>query len=67
MAAGHDPFVDLKGNAPRIVNTVDVGQYVEGLAFSSDGNYLAVIRRPARIWRQAIRSITITVYWSFSA
>ena len=35
--------VDLKGNAPRIVNTVDVGQYVEGLAFSSDGNYLAVI------------------------
>jgi DNA-binding beta-propeller fold protein YncE len=35
--------VDLKGNAPRIVNTIDVGQYVEGLAFSSDGNYLAVI------------------------
>ena len=35
--------VDLKGNAPRIVNTVDVGQYVEGLAFSDDGNYLAVI------------------------
>jgi DNA-binding beta-propeller fold protein YncE len=35
--------VDLKGKAPRIVNTVDVGQYVEGLAFSDDGNYLAVI------------------------
>ena len=36
-------IVDLKGKAPRIVNTVDVGQYVEGLAFSNDGNYLAVI------------------------
>ena len=36
-------IVDLKGKAPRIVNTVDVGQYVEGLAFSDDGNYLAVI------------------------
>jgi DNA-binding beta-propeller fold protein YncE len=35
--------VDLKGKAPRIVNTADVGQYVEGLAFSDDGNYLAVI------------------------
>ena len=35
--------VDLKGKAPRIVNTVDVGQYVEGLTFSNDGNYLAVI------------------------
>src|SRR5499427_1606990 len=35
--------VDLKGKAPRIVNTVDVGQYIEGLAFSEDGNYLAVI------------------------
>ena len=35
--------VDLKGKAPRIVNTVDVGQYVEGLAFSNDGGYLAVI------------------------
>ena len=35
--------VDLKGKAPRIVNTVDVGQYIEGLAFSDDGNYLAVI------------------------
>lgn len=35
--------VDLKGKAPRIVSTVDVGQYIEGLAFSNDGNYLAVI------------------------
>ena len=35
--------VDLKGKVPRIVNTVDVGQYVEGLAFSDDGNFLAVI------------------------
>jgi DNA-binding beta-propeller fold protein YncE len=35
--------VDMKGKAPRIVSTVDVGQYVEGLAFSDDGNFLAVI------------------------
>ena len=35
--------VDLKGKAPRIVNTVDVGQYIESLTFSNDGNYLAVI------------------------
>jgi DNA-binding beta-propeller fold protein YncE len=35
--------IDLKGKAPRIVRTVDVGQYVEGVAFSPDGNYLAVI------------------------
>ena len=35
--------VDLKGKTPRIVSTVDVGQYLEGLAFSDDGNYLAVI------------------------
>jgi DNA-binding beta-propeller fold protein YncE len=35
--------VDVKGKAPRIVNTVNVGQYVEGLAFSPDGNFLAVI------------------------
>ena len=35
--------VDLKGKAPRIVNTVDVGQYISGLAFSNDGSYLAVI------------------------
>jgi DNA-binding beta-propeller fold protein YncE len=35
--------IDLKGKAPRIVHTVDVGQYVEGLAFSPDGNFLAVI------------------------
>ena len=36
-------IVDLKGKAPRIVNTVNVGQYVESVAFSPDGNYLAVI------------------------
>jgi len=35
--------VDLKEKAPRIVSTVDVGQYIEGLAFSDDGNYLSVI------------------------
>jgi DNA-binding beta-propeller fold protein YncE len=35
--------IDLKGKAPRIVRTVDVGQYVEGVAFSPDGNFLAVI------------------------
>ena len=35
--------IDLKGKTPRIVNTVDVGQYVEGLAFSDDGNFVAVI------------------------
>ena len=35
--------IDLKGKAPRIVNTVNVGQYVEGLSFSDDGNFLAVI------------------------
>ena len=35
--------IDLKGKAPRIVNTVNVGQYVEGLAFSDDGNFRAVI------------------------
>ena len=35
--------IDLKGKAPRIVNSVNVGQYVEGLAFSPDGNFLAVI------------------------
>jgi len=35
--------IDVKGKAPRIVNTVNAGQYVEGLAFSPDGNFLAVI------------------------
>jgi DNA-binding beta-propeller fold protein YncE len=35
--------IDVSGKAPRIVNTVNVGQYVEGLAFSPDGNFLAVI------------------------
>jgi DNA-binding beta-propeller fold protein YncE len=34
--------IDLKGKAPRIVRTYDVGQIVEGLAFSDDGNYVAV-------------------------
>ena len=35
--------IDLSGKAPRIVSTVDVGQYLEGLAFSDDGRFLAVI------------------------
>jgi len=35
--------IDLKGKAPRIVRAVDVGQYLEGLAFSDDGNYLAIL------------------------
>jgi DNA-binding beta-propeller fold protein YncE len=35
--------IDVKAKAPRIVNTVNAGQYVEGLAFSPDGNFLAVI------------------------
>jgi DNA-binding beta-propeller fold protein YncE len=35
--------IDLSGKAPRIVSTVDVGQYIEDLAFSDDGKYLAVI------------------------
>jgi DNA-binding beta-propeller fold protein YncE len=34
--------IDLKGRAPRIVRTLDVGQIVEGLAFSNDGNYVAL-------------------------
>jgi DNA-binding beta-propeller fold protein YncE len=34
--------IDLKGKAPRIVHTLDVGQIVEGLSFSNDGNYVAV-------------------------
>src|SRR5262249_37482010 len=33
--------IDLKGKSPRIVGTLDVGQIVEGLAFSNDGNYVA--------------------------
>src|SRR4029077_6196629 len=35
--------IDLTGKAPRIASTVDVGQYIEDLAFSDDGKYLAVI------------------------
>jgi DNA-binding beta-propeller fold protein YncE len=34
--------IDLKGKAPRIVHTLDVAQTLEGLAFSDDGNYVAV-------------------------
>jgi len=34
--------IDLKGKAPRIVRTLDVAQIVEGVAFSADGNYVAV-------------------------
>jgi DNA-binding beta-propeller fold protein YncE len=34
--------VDLTGKAPRVVHTLDVGQSVEGVAFSADGNYVAV-------------------------
>jgi DNA-binding beta-propeller fold protein YncE len=34
--------IDLTGRAPRVVHTLDVGQTVEGLAFSDDGNYFAV-------------------------
>ena len=33
--------IDLKGKAPRVVHTLDVGQIIEGLAFSNDGNYVA--------------------------
>ena len=36
-------IIDLKGKAPRVVRTLDVGQIVEGLAFSDDGNFLAVV------------------------
>jgi DNA-binding beta-propeller fold protein YncE len=34
--------IDLKGKAPRIVHTIDVGQIVEGVAFSNDGSHVAV-------------------------
>lgn len=34
--------IDLKGKAARIVRTLDVAQIVEGLAFSADGNYVAI-------------------------
>ena len=34
--------IDLKGSAPRVVHALDVGQIVEGLAFSNDGNYVAL-------------------------
>ena len=35
--------IDLKGKAPRVVRTIDVGQIVEGVAFSDDGSFVAVI------------------------
>jgi DNA-binding beta-propeller fold protein YncE len=35
-------IISLAGKAPRIVHTLDVGQIVEGLAFSPDGSHLAV-------------------------
>jgi DNA-binding beta-propeller fold protein YncE len=34
--------IDLKGKAPRIVDTISVGQIVEGVAFSADGRHVAV-------------------------
>jgi len=34
--------IDLTGKVPRIVHTIDVGQIVEGLAFSDDGSYIAL-------------------------
>jgi len=34
--------IDLKGKIPRIVHTLDVGQIVEGLGISKDGNYVAL-------------------------
>jgi DNA-binding beta-propeller fold protein YncE len=35
-------IVSPAGKAPRIIHTLDVGQIVEGLAFSADGSHLAV-------------------------
>jgi DNA-binding beta-propeller fold protein YncE len=35
-------IIDLKGKAPRSVRTIDVGQILEGVAFSDDGNFVAV-------------------------
>jgi len=34
--------IDVKGKAPRIVHTLDVGQIVEGLVISNDGKYVAL-------------------------
>ena len=34
--------IDLKGKAPRVVHTIDVGQALEGVAFSDDGSHVAV-------------------------
>jgi DNA-binding beta-propeller fold protein YncE len=41
IVAAH--VIDLTGKAPRVVRAIDVGQYVEGLAFSDDGNYVAFV------------------------
>jgi DNA-binding beta-propeller fold protein YncE len=34
--------IDMKAKVPRIVHTIDVGQIVEGVAFSNDGSHVAV-------------------------
>jgi len=34
--------IDLRGKTPHIIRTLDVGQVVEGLAFSNDGKYVAL-------------------------
>ena len=34
--------IDLKSKPPRVVDTISVGQTPEGVAMSSDGNYVAV-------------------------
>ena len=34
--------IDMKAKVPRIVHTIDVGQVVEGVAFSNDGSHVAV-------------------------
>ena len=34
--------IDVKAKLPRIVHTIDVGQIVEGVAFSNDGSHVAV-------------------------
>src|SRR3954447_24778212 len=39
--------IDLKGKAPRIVHTIDVGQIVEAVAFSDDGGFVAVTAQDA--------------------
>jgi DNA-binding beta-propeller fold protein YncE len=34
--------IDMRGKAPRVVRTIDVGQIVEAVAFSDDGAFVAV-------------------------